>query len=173
MKVAPRLWCGHTCPFSYWKTLLSCRIILMHRIPGELFTGHNYPPCQQFLNRHLGHFISVLCSYHLFLPRRGIPLRQDWLAVSIFQNQFLEHRWTPWRVADSNKTISKIRCALGILSVRVRAPLRRLCNLKALGEAGQRSATAHWKESPVGNPQSQMWELWMGTWISRAGPRSF
>lgn len=172
MKVAPRLWCGHTCPFSYWKTLLSCRIILMDRIPGELSTGHNYPPCQQFLNRHPGHFICVLCSCHLFLPRGGIPLRQDWLAVSIFQKQFLEHRWTPWKVADSNKMGSKIRCALGILSVRVRVQSRP-CNLKALAEAGQWSATAHWKEAPVGNPQPQMWELWMGTCISRAGPHSF
>lgn len=42
-----------------------------------------------------------------------------------------------WKVVDSNKTISKIRCALGVLSVRVRAQLRRPCNLKALGEAGQ------------------------------------
>lgn len=64
----------------------------MDRIPGELFTGHNYRPCQQFLNRQLGHSICLLWSYHLFLPRGGIPLRQDWLAAPIFQKQFLEHR---------------------------------------------------------------------------------
>lgn len=47
-----------------------------------------------------------------------------------------------WKAVDSNKMISKRRCALGILSVRVRLQLRRLCNLKALAEAGQRSARA-------------------------------
>lgn len=41
------------------------------------------------------------------------------------------------KVVDSNKMISKIRCALGILSVRVRVPWRRPCNLKGLMEAGQ------------------------------------